>query len=289
VIEKLMKDTSKDRGMLDYVVLDLDDLKSIMEATKKFPPVDRLCLNAGGLTRNTLHEKSGTTTGMVSNVIGHSILSDELLKAGKISNDGKGRIVYIGSEVSRTMWSFTGMLPLGYWSFTKTDLDWAISKNYDGCCTSCFPLRRQLGDYKNAKIVGQLFYAAIAKENPKITVLSVSPGAVGGSFADSGYCPLNILKPCIPLLFRWLCVSHSMDAGLQRYTDALVPEKISWEAGSMVMSGYGSCCCLWGANGIPTDNRQYAAYFRDDELVTETAVKVREYQKKWFTAESIER
>ena len=120
-------------------------------------------------------------------------------------------------------------IPLGYWSFKKTDLDWAISTNYDGICSSCLPIRRQLGDYKNAKIVGQLFYAAVAKENPAISVLSVSPGAVGGSFADSGYFPLNVMKPCIPTLFRCLCVSHPMEAGVQRYIDALVPEKINWE------------------------------------------------------------
>jgi hypothetical protein len=143
-----------------------------------------------------------------------------------------------------------------------------------------------LGSYKNAKIVGQLFYTAVAKENPNITVLSISPGAVGGSFADSGYFPFNMMKPLIPCLFRCLCVSHSMEAGIQRYIDVLVPEKISWEPGSMIFSGYGGCCCLWGAQGSVADNRMYAAYFRDDELIKATAVKVREYQKQWISNDS---
>lgn len=35
--------------MFDYVVLDLINIKSIMDAAKNFPHVDRLCLNAGRL------------------------------------------------------------------------------------------------------------------------------------------------------------------------------------------------------------------------------------------------
>jgi len=280
-----VKESGRDRSIFEYVVLDLSDLRSITEAANKFPKVDRLCLNAGGLTLNTLHEKAGATTSMVSNVIGHSILSDMLLKAKKINTDGSGRIVYVGSEVSRTLWAFSGPLPNGYWSFSKDDLDWAISKHYDGMC-SCLPLRRQLGDYKNAKIVGQLFYAAVAKENPDIKVLSVSPGAVGGSFVDTGYFPFNIMKPLIPCLFRCLCVSHPIEAGIKRYIDILVPDEINWEPGSMVFSGYGGCCCLWGAQGSVADNRNYAAYFRDQDLIKMTAVKVREYQEKWISADS---
>jgi len=275
--------------MFDFVVLYLSDLNSIMDAAEKFPRIDRLCLNAGGLAMNSLHEKSGATTSVVTNVVGHSILSDELLKAGKISTDGTGRIVYVGSEVSRTMWSLSGLLPLGYWSFKNTDLDWAIGTNYDGICTTCFPLRRQFGDYKNAKIVGQLFCAAVAKENRDIKVLSISSGAVGGSFADSGYFPLSILKPLFSCHFRCICVSHSIETGIQRYLDVLIPEEISWEPGSMVFSGFDGCCCLWGARGSVADNRSYAVYFRDDELIKETALKVREYQKKWESNEFVAR
>ena len=281
-----MKDTgTKDRSMFDYVVLDLSDIKSIMDAVKKFPHIDRICLNAGGLTSNTVHEKSGATTGIVSNVLGHSILTDELLKAGKVNITG-GRIVYVGSEITRTLWAFAGLLPLCYWSFTKTDLDWAISKNYDGICSSCIPLRRQMGDYKNAKIIGQNFYAAVGKENPNIKVISVSPGAVGSSGMNGAYFPMNLMDSLIPCLFRCICVSHPFETGVQRYIDVLTPETIVWESGSMVLSGYGGCCCLWGAQGSVTDNREYAAYFRDEEVIMETAVKVREYQKKWIIAES---
>jgi NAD(P)-dependent dehydrogenase (short-subunit alcohol dehydrogenase family) len=285
VVAKLVKATGKDSSFFSYVVLDLSDLSSIMAAVAAFPSVDRLCLNAGGMTTNNTHAKTGATTQVVSNVLGHSILTDELIKREKI-NPG-GRIVYIGTEITRTVWAFTGFFPLGYWSFTADDLDWAISKHYDGLC-SCLPLKVQLGDYKNAKIVGQLYYAGIAKERPDIHTMTTSPGAVGGTFIDGALFPLYLFKPLVPCLFRCLCVSQPIPVGAKRYVDVLTGPP-TWEPGAMAMTGYAGCCCLWGMAGSMTDNRAYATYLRDDDLAKKTVQKVREYQDKWFRAESMQR
>jgi len=169
VVAQLLVDTGKPAAFFDYVILDLRDLASITAAVESLPQVDRLCLNAGGVGRNNMVALMGATDAMVDNVLGHAVLSDGLLKAGKLK--AGARIVYIGSEVTRTIWSFRGLLPV-YWCVGEIDIEHAISRNYysdpcGGCAyscdpMSCLPVRGQLGDYKNSKIVGQLFYSAVS-------------------------------------------------------------------------------------------------------------------------------
>ena len=290
VIAQLKSDTGKD--FFEYVVVNFRDLNSIMAAVSAFPKLDRLCLNAGGLGRCTMHAASGVTDAMVDNVLGHSILSDNLIKFGKISPGG--RIVYVGSEVSRVIWSFRGLLPV-YWRFGEKDIEWSMTSNYNGDCCFCVPIRRQLGDYKNSKIIGQTFYAAVAKELPAIHTMSVSPGGIGGSFAERGVFPLNLIMQHAPWMFSMINITHSLEEGAKRYVDVLTGDTPTWEPGSMAFSGpncAGFECwtpwtgqlgpgCLWGALGPMVDNRAYEPYLRDEELNAKVAKAVRKYQDKW--------
>jgi len=283
-IAKLAQETGKDKSFYDFVVLDLTDLSSIKAAVASFPAFDRLCLNAGGLSK-TKTSDSGITDTMVINTMGHAVLVDGLLAAGKLP--AGSRVVYIGSEVSRSLWSFVPMLPNYNGNFKEKDIDWAIGTNYNGCC-SCIPIRKQLGDYKNAKIIGEMHFAYLAKEQPSIHWISSSPGAIGGQFAEKGNFPVKQLMACAPCIFRCLCVTHacspsvSLQIGTQRYVEVLTGEP-KWESGTMPMSGK-HCCCFWGGRGPMIDNRPEVAYLRDEALCETVATKVREWATKWETA-----
>jgi len=224
------------------------------------------------------------TDSMVINTMGHAVLVDGLLAAGKIPKGS--RVVFVGSEVSRSVMSFVPMLPNYYGNFKEKDIDWAIGKDYDGIC-NCVPIRRQMGDYKNAKIIGHMHFAHLAKEHPEIHVMSVSPGAVGGSVAETGHFPVKQLMACAPGMFRCLLVTHACSAkdslviGVERYVEVLTGEP-KWKSGSMPMSGKVPCgCCFWGAYGKMIDNRPEVPYFRDEAMCEKTAAKVREWNKKW--------
>jgi len=289
VIAELVKDTGKDHSFFDFVVVDLSDYASVMTAVRAFPNVDRLCLNAGGLGYSKIHEPSGATDAVVYNVLGHSLLSDELLKAGKL-NAG-GRIIYIGSEVTRPVLAYTGLLPC-YCGFGEGDLEWAMTKTYCDFGTPCLPVRSQLGDYKNSKIIGHLFYAAVAKEQPDFHTVITSPGAVGGSFAGRGYFPISCLLWAIPSFFICIGANHKLVRGPARYIDGVLTGDAKWPAGSMPMSKPNwpcnmpcsclPCTCLFGANSADmADNRPFAPYLHNDALNEKAAAMVREYQKKW--------
>jgi NAD(P)-dependent dehydrogenase (short-subunit alcohol dehydrogenase family) len=285
-IEKLKAATGKADSFFEYVVLDLEELSSIVAAISAFPKVDRICLNGSQLGKCKLNGQSMVTDAMTS-VLGHTILTDGLMAAGRL-NAG-ARIVHVGGEIARPLWGFTGLLP-NYWSFTEGDLDAAISKNYSDCCC-CLPIRMQLGDYKNTKIVGPLFYAGLAAEQSEVHVMSVSPGAMTGTgMFDRGFFPAPIIKH-LGCLFDCLQITHPVSEGAKRYVAVLTDEP-PFPAGAYAMSGRPPpcCCCLWGAKGPLVDNRQYGGgceccgprYLDQPALNKATLAKMRGCQARWF-------
>jgi len=235
-IEKLKMATGKD--FFEYIVLDLEELPSIVAAIAAFPKVDRICLNGSQLGKCNLHPQSMVTDAMAS-VLGHTVLTDGLAAAGKL-NAG-ARVVHVGGEIARPLWSFTGLLP-NFFSFTESDLDAAITQNYSDCCC-CLPIRMQLGDYKNTKIVGPLFYAGVAEEQSDFHVMSVSPGAMITGLFDRGFFPASIIKH-LGCLFSCLQITNPVAEGAKRYVSVLTGEP-SFPAGAYAMSGRPPpfCCC----------------------------------------------
>lgn len=286
-ISQLTQDTGKAKSFFDSVILDLGDLASVKTAIGSFPAFDRLCMNAGGLGTGKMHASgNGITDSMVINTMGHVVLVEGLIANGKIR--AGSRVVWVGSEVARDVWSFSGLLPQYCGNFGEKDIDWAISKNYDGCqqCCGC-PIQVQMGDYKNAKIIGHQYFAHLAKENPNIQIMSSSPGAVGGTFAHTAEFPVKQLMACAPCMFHLICVTHAFSAadstqiGTKRLTDVLTGD-MKWPNGSSPMSPK-DCggCCMWGGKGEMVDNRPFHAYLSDEALCEKTANKVREWNKKW--------
>lgn len=173
-IETLVKETGKDTSFFGSVLLDVMDISSIASAIESFPTIDRLLLNVGGLSKCKIHQPSGAVDCMVLNTLGHSVLADGLLKKKKITKGG--RIIYVGSEVCRSIYSFAGLKPEYYGKFGSKDIDWAIGQNYKDIGSGLLPIRGQLGDYANAKIIGTMYTSQLAKENPDFYILTVSPG-----------------------------------------------------------------------------------------------------------------
>lgn len=285
-IAKLARETGQTQSFYESVIFDLAQVSSIDAAVASFPAFDRICLNAGGLAKGMHASGVGINNGMIINTLGHAVLIDKLIAAGKCP--ASTRIVYVSTEIARNIWSMVPLSPNYCGRFKEKDIDWAITKEYNGIC-SCFPLRRQLGTYKNAKIIGSMHFAHLAKEHPELHVMTVSPGASGGAFGEVAFCPMKqILACCGVCPFRALCVAQAcstksaVEVGARRYVDVLTGEP-AWKTGSMPMSGYPfpCCCCMWSACGPMIDNRPLVAYFRDEELHEKAAAKVREHAAKW--------
>jgi len=288
-IDGLVVDTGKDPSFFGYVVMDLTDYSSIVEGAKACPKkIDRLCLNVGGLGKCEMHP-CGATDGMVLNTLGHALLFDKLVELGKISKGS--RVIYVGSEVSHDVYSFTGFLPHYYGRFSENYIETAISKNYTDVLASVLPVRRQLGDYKNAKIIGQMYFSHMAKEYPDIHFMTISPGAIEGSdgkgtgFANNAFPPLNVMMKHTPYLFGWIGVTHKITPGVERFMDGvLLGDESKYKSGAMVMSkkdGLGLGLFFWGGRNEYDDIRPLVPYLADEELASKTAVAVRKYLSLW--------
>ena len=174
-IDSLIASTGKDPSFFGYVTMDLTDYASIVKGVTFCPEtIDRLCLNVGGLGKCKMHPSCGATDAMVLNTLGHALFCDKLIEAGKVSKGS--RVIYVGSEVSHDVYSFSGLLPHYYGRFSEEDIEWAVSKNYNDFLGWALPIRRQLGDYKNSKIIGQLHFSNMAKEHSDIHFMTISPG-----------------------------------------------------------------------------------------------------------------
>lgn len=288
-IDNLIAATGKDSSFFGYVTMDLTDYASIIEGVKSCPDqIDRLCLNVGGLGKCKMHP-CGATDGMVLNSLGHALFFDKLVEAGKVPKGS--RVIYVGSEVSHDIYSFSGLLPHYYGKFSEKDIEWAIGKNYDDLLGKVLPVRKQLGDYKNAKIIGQLHFSNMAKEHPDIHFVTISPGGIHGKdgkgtgFANEGFFPLNTLMKNTPYLFGWLGVTHELTPGVMRLMDGiLVGDESKYKSGAMVMSkkdGLGMGLFFWGARNEYEDIRSVVPYLADEELASKTSIVVRQYLSKW--------
>ena len=88
------------KSIFEIVIMDLNDLISVRTAVSLLDiPIDALIMNAGGSGGKTplTLTKYGVTTIFATNVLGHVVLLEELLKAKKIKNVA----LFAGSEAAR--------------------------------------------------------------------------------------------------------------------------------------------------------------------------------------------
>jgi NAD(P)-dependent dehydrogenase (short-subunit alcohol dehydrogenase family) len=220
-IEKLVTTSNIDEDKLQYVHFDAcaskTDLATITKAIDL--PLNGVILNAGGIGGDT----SGKSTGVNNvlniyqmNVIGNLQLVEILRDAKQLASGC--RIVYSGSEGARgvpmMMIGDPDMGDTSEWyqqHLTGQDKD---SGRYDSMST-----------YAEVKGVAALYWAAWARRNSDYHVLCVSPGATSGTeVLGAKAVPLHfrVMMPVMKPVMQLIGVFHSLEAGSQRYIDAVL-------------------------------------------------------------------
>lgn len=85
------------RSIFEVIILDVSDMDSVRAAVKGIKyPIDALILNAGGQGGNDplVITSTGMTNIAATNLLGHVVLVDEMIKAGKLNNE----VLYVSSE-----------------------------------------------------------------------------------------------------------------------------------------------------------------------------------------------
>ncbi|WP_344672244.1 SDR family NAD(P)-dependent oxidoreductase [Catenulispora yoronensis] len=205
------------RHIFDIVVMDVADLGSVRAGLAAIDgSVDALVMNAGVIgPRSMALTADGVSTVFATNVLGHAVLLEGLLAEGRLGEVA----VLAGSEAARGLPKLRMERP----SFVSTSAD-ELATVIDG---SYFTGRK--ADFNlafgQAKYIGALWMAYLARHHPDRRFITVSPGATTGTQAANDIAlPLRIAaKYVMPALG----ISHKLEVGAKRLVDGVTDPTLS--------------------------------------------------------------
>ena len=256
--------------MFSFQTLNLDSHVNVRAAVKALPHLDAVVLNAGGLGCEALTEH-GVTQNFSMNVLGHAVLTEGLLAAGKIVTGA--RVIYSHSETTRSVWLFAGFQP--FVRLYKEEMEASLAQPpMRG--TLGVGARQRMNTYANSKLIGGLWLAQLAKEHPGIYFVSVSPGGCATDVYQSAPQPFPLLMGLKPVIAAFVAIGacHSVATAARRYVTAVTGETFPQEfpSGSVVGGPY---IQISKPNGVLVDQSAFSSYYADAELQKEAARVVR--------------
>jgi NAD(P)-dependent dehydrogenase (short-subunit alcohol dehydrogenase family) len=214
---ELEKSTGK--AIFEIILMDVSNLESVRRAVQALSePVDALVMNAGGLggTEFLQHTQDGVTQITASNLLGHVLLTDELLDQSKLT----GTALYAGSEGAR------GAPKIG---IPKPTLSSGSVEEFTSICdgSSFGPISDPMSPYCMVKLMGALWMASMARKHPDMRFVTVSPGHTGGTQVAEDMPAIkkfffkNVGFTILPLFG----LAHGLQDGCRRYVDVLTGDQ----------------------------------------------------------------
>ena len=205
------------RRIFEIVVMDVADLGSVRAGMAAVGgSVDALVMNAGVIGPRSMElTADGVTRVFATNVLGHVVLLEGLLAEGRLGEVA----VLAGSEAARGLPKLRMERP----SFVSTSAD-ELATVIDG---SYFVGRK--ADFNlafgQAKYIGALWMAYLARQHPDRRFITVSPGATTGTQASNDIAlPLRLAaKYVMPALG----ISHKLEVGAKRLVDGVTDPTLS--------------------------------------------------------------
>jgi NAD(P)-dependent dehydrogenase (short-subunit alcohol dehydrogenase family) len=205
------------RRIFDIVLMDVADLGSVRAALAAISgPVDALVMNAGVIGPHSMDlTDDGVTTVFATNVLGHVVLLEGLLAEGRVGEVA----VFVGSEAVRGV----PKLRMKGVSFVSTSAD-EVATVIDG---SYFADRKPDFNlaFAQAKYIGALWMAYLARQHPERRFITVSPGNTTGTQAASDL-PLP-MRVGAKYIMPSLGLSHKLDVGAKRLVDGVTDPTLS--------------------------------------------------------------
>jgi NAD(P)-dependent dehydrogenase (short-subunit alcohol dehydrogenase family) len=205
------------RRIFDVIHMDVADLISVRAGLAAIDgSVDALVMNAGVIGPKAMDlTADGVTTVFATNVLGHVVLLEGLLADDRLREVA----VFAGSEAVRGVPKLRMKGP----SFVSTSAD-ELATVIDG---SYFATRK--ADFNlafgQAKYIGALWMAYLARRHPDRRFITVSPGNTTGTRAPSDL-PLP-LRVAAKYVMPALGLAHKLDVGAKRLTDGVTDPTFS--------------------------------------------------------------
>lgn len=224
------------KKIFEIINIDVSDLNSVRAAVSSLKgSVEGLVMNAGGTGGKAFQEKTkdGVTQIVAVNLLGHVALTNELLKAKKLTKVA----LYAGSEAAR------GVKEMG---MKRPELNTSSVEEFSAICKGeLFSNRKDATvPYGPIKYMAALWMSSISREYPEIRFITMSPGATTGTEGFNTLSPVKqfVMKGMMKVMLM-IGKVHKLEVGAQRFVDALINE--SYQSGGFYASKKG----LTGAIG----------------------------------------
>ncbi len=205
------------RNIFEIVLMDVADPASVRAGLAGINgSLDGLVMNAGVIGPQSMGlTADGITTVFATNVLGHVVLLEGLL-----AEDRLGEVaVLAGSEAARGLPKLRMKRP-SFVSTSADELATVINGSYFANRKPDFNLA-----FGQAKYIGALWMAYLARQYPDRRFITVSPGATTGTQASNGVAlPLRLAaKYVMPALG----ISHKLEDGAKRLVDGVTDPTLS--------------------------------------------------------------
>jgi NAD(P)-dependent dehydrogenase (short-subunit alcohol dehydrogenase family) len=214
-------ETETGKNIFEIIIGDMSDAGSVRAAVQKITdPIDAVILNAGGMVGKTAAKitPSGMNELAATNILGHVILVDELLKRDRL----RKAVLFVSAEAVPGVKPL-GMKPVAMKTSSVDEFAAVLDGSYFG---DKFDVTQAYG---YVKYVGTLWTLSMARKYPGLKFIVVSPGNTKGTMAP------NSLPPPMRIMLKYLMMPivfplmgdmvHKLEVGVKRFVDALSDEQ----------------------------------------------------------------
>jgi len=221
--EAAKKDLEEQTGkkIFEIIIGDVSDADSVRKAVEKIKePIDAIILNAGGMVGKAAAKitSSGMNDLAATNILGHVILVEELIKHDKL----KKAVLYPSAEAVPGV-KMLGMKPVAMKTSSVDEFAAVLNGSYFG---NKFDVTQAYG---YVKYVATMWMLSMARKYPDIKFIVVSPGNTKGTMAPDNLPPAmkfmlkNFMMPVVfPLMGGMV---HTLEVGAKRFVDGISDER----------------------------------------------------------------
>ena len=221
--EAAKKDLEEQTGkkIFEIIIGDVTDANSVRKAVEKIiEPIDAVILNAGGMVGKTaaVITSSGMNVLAATNILGHVILVDELIKHDKL----RKAVLYPSAEAVPGV-KMLGMKPVSMKTSSVDEFAAVLDGTYFG---NKFDVTQAYG---YVKYVATMWMLSMARKYPDLKFVAMSPGSTSGTQGPENFPPIMrfvmryFMMPVVfPLMGEMV---HKLDVGAKRFVDGISDEQ----------------------------------------------------------------
>ncbi len=220
--EAAKKDLEEQTGkeIFEIVIGDVSDADSVRKAVEKIKePVDAIILNAGGVVGKTAGKMtpSGMNELAATNILGHVILVEELIKRDKLK-----KAVLLASAEAVPGVKILGIKPVSMKTSSVDEFAAVLDGSYFGNHFDA------LQAYAYVKYAATMWTLSMARKYPGLKFVVMSPGNTGGTNAPENLPPpmkFMLKYVMMPVVMPLMGMVHKLEVGAKRFVDGISDER----------------------------------------------------------------